>query len=1375
MATTPHLVYEFGPFQLDLGQRTLTRDGSPVALAPKVLDTLALLIEKRGRILAKDEMLEVLWPESFVEESNLSQNIFVLRKLLGDDRNGSTFIQTVPRRGYRFVAAVKELEVTPGLDRSTADYWNRHSPFRALQAFEPEDGWLFFGRDSEIADLLIRLATFPALAVVGNSGCGKSSLVRAGLVPALQAGRFSYRGGPVNSWRVVVFRPSAIPFDYLAEVLPKQLAPQLSLREQAEFIADCREKLPAGGDSLRNAISALASAASNHFGQQHILLVADQFEEIFTLTTDPHVRERYIDALMTAARMDSPIPVHLAIVLRADFYPHCLAHPAVTRCLENNLFNVPRMLQPQLRESVEKRMQLASAVAEPGLLDSLLEDAGSQPGNLPLLEHALAQLWDRSERSPRILTNRAYNEIGRLRGALGRHADEVYESLGDDTQKRLAQRIFLELVHLREGAQDTRRRVSKADLISLGSIERIESLLVRLVSSRLVSTGRESGEVFIEVAHEALIREWPALRNWVEENREELMLERRLGQAAAEWEALDYDSGALLRGARLVQAEEWISKHPGSSLLLRRFVEAGSEDRAEALRKEREAQERELARQRTVARLERRTAVRLRWLSSVLGVMLLVAVGAAFFAYHLEVLEKSRTLAAQSRELLPHDHGQALALAVRSWRTAPTNEAHLAIAKAFPELLSIMKHDGAVLHVAFSPDGQRIVTTSVDHSAKVWSANEGELLAVLQGHTGPVEAAEFSPDGKLIVTASDDNTARLWDGNTGRLLFTLRGHSGRVWSAVFSPDGQRILTASDDQTARVWGAADGASVAVLRGHTGTVGTAKFSPDGQRILTTSWDHTARVWDAIDGSPLLTLKHDAEIIEAAFSPDNKRIATAGMDNTVRVWDSGDGRLLFSLHHDGPVFDVKYSPEGHFIVTASQDRTARVWDSSDGRLLFTLRHDAAVRQASFSRQGRYMITSSADHTARLWNSSNGALLGVLEGHTDEVLRGAFSADGLRIVTISEDHTARLWNTVSGLSLSVLQGHTGHLTHIEFSRDGERLLTLGQDDTARVWNSGDGKLLATVWGKADGFLQAHFSPDGQRFITAGMDHTARIWNSSNGRLLATLEGHLGAVRQALFSPDGTRILTAGSDQTARIWDAADTALIAILQGHTASVVNAAFSPDGKHIVTTSKDNTARVWNSADGHVIAVLKGHSAPVWRAVFSPDGSRIVTSSFDNTARVWNASDGRLLATLTGHSDRVADADFSPNGRLIVTASWDHTARLWDSADYRLLAVLKGHTGKIITAAFSSGGQAILTASEDHTARMWNSTDGRLVATLEGHTDGLWHAVFSPDGSLATASLDQTARTWRVLTLNDVEAILSHGTMLPTHAPGLQSRH
>ena len=292
------LIYGFGEFRIDLGQRVLLRNGQELAVTPKCFDTLALLVENHGWLLQKEEMLSALWPKSYVEERNLNQQVYALRRILGDDRNGNSFIQTVQRRGYKFIAPVTQMEegvLEAARTSPQAAYWSQHTPFRSLQVFEPEDGWLFFGRKPETDELVERLGRSSVLVVAGNSGCGKSSLLRAGLIPALLQGRFRHEGLPVESWRVAVFRPSGAPFDYLAEVLAGQLAPELSLGEQAEFIADCRNKFPCDREALGSAVSALArlTAEGSKTGQGHVLLVADQFEEIFTLTTNPETRDRY--------------------------------------------------------------------------------------------------------------------------------------------------------------------------------------------------------------------------------------------------------------------------------------------------------------------------------------------------------------------------------------------------------------------------------------------------------------------------------------------------------------------------------------------------------------------------------------------------------------------------------------------------------------------------------------------------------------------------------------------------------------------------------------------------------------------------------------------------------------------------------------------------------------------------------------------------------------------------------------------------------------------------------------------------------------------------------------------------------------------------
>ncbi len=1370
--------YEFAGFRLDVANRVLVRQGQPVDLTPKVFDTLLLLVQNSGQILEKDELMRALWPDSFVEEGNLSQNIFVLRKTLGDDRNGNSLIQTIPRRGYRFVASIKQIDGSApengGLGSPStliADYWNCHSPFRSLQTFEPEDAWLFFGRDHEINDILEKLARFPVLAVIGNSGCGKSSLVRAGLIPALQSAKFFKNGAKVDSWHIAVFRPSGSPFDYLAEVLASQLAPELCLKEHAEFIADCRNKLASDPAALRNAITALLNATEHRekIDTTHVLLVADQFEEIFTLTAKQQARESYINALLAASGVNGAIAIHVVLVLRADFYAQCLEHEELSQSLQTNLYNVPRMNPKQLRESMERRLQMAAAQAEPGLIEGLLEEVGAEPGNLALLEHALGQLWDRCGGFGCTLTNQAYTDIGRLRGALERHADGVYASLGNDQSKKLAQKIFLELVHLGEevgigNSNDTRRRVSKSTLLSLGDANEVEQLLARLASSRLISTGESEQSPYVEVSHEALIREWSTLREWIATHRDSLRLERRLVQAAQEWVEIGRDPGALLQGARLAQAEEWLGTNPNAPASLSEFFHysIAARDRA-----------------------AHRKLIHSHLTSYGLGLLLLLTTGVAFFVYRLQLNEKSRALAAQAEEMQGRDGGLALGLAMRAWRTAKTEEARLAVTKTFPTLIATLDHDARVQNALFSPDGRRVVTASDDNSARVWNSENGHLLATLLGHTGKIIYAEFSPDGERIVTTSFDRTARIWRSADGAAIFTLQGHVDKLAGARFSPDGQRIITASWDCTARIWSSVNGSLLATLKGHTLAVTRAFFSNDGKRILTSSWDGTIRVWDGATYSLLVTLKGNGPISDAQFSPDRQRIVAGGGDHTARVWNSADGRLIYVFQHSKTVLRVAFSPDGRNIATASFDQV-HLWNLENGNLLTTFRdHSTEVTNVTFSSDGRLILTDSRDSSARVWSAIDGHLLATMQGSTQisssptdpsEIPSSStFSPDGHLVVAALGDTSARIWGIANaGQVTSVIQGDTGVITKMTVSPDGRYIATTSPDATTKIWNRADGHLVRALRGRIDSFYDTIFSADGNQIITVNGDitedpqkmNTARVWTIGNGKLVNLLQGHTGFVIGAQFSPDRSRIVTTSTDHTARIWSSSDGHLLIVLRGHSDSVRSAQFSPNGKLIVTTSDDQTARIWNSEDGSLRATLPGVS----KAHFSPDGQSIVTAGYDHDVRVWNSFNGRLLITLQGHSGGIWDAQFSPDGQRIVTASIDHNAGVWNSSDGRLLFMLQGHSDVVRKAQFLPSSQYIVTASYDYTARVWNSTNGRLLTTLAGHTNVVSNIGFCPEEKcIITSSFDQTVRIWHVVTLADIQQIFAKKPLISNQYP------
>jgi len=548
-------------------------------------------------------------------------------------------------------------------------------------------------------------------------------------------------------------------------------------------------------------------------------------------------------------------------------------------------------------------------------------------------------------------------------------------------------------------------------------------------------------------------------------------------------------------------------------------------------------------------------------------------------------------------------------------------------------LKTLRGHLDIVRSVAFSPDGQRIVTGSGDQTAKVWEAASGREMLALKGHSAAISSVAVSPDGQRIVTGSFDRTAKVWEAASGRDLLTLKGHSDRIHSVAFSLDGQRIVTGSLDRTAKVWEAASGRELLTHQGHSSGINSGAFSPDGQRIVTGSDDQTAKVWEAASGRDLLTLKgHSGAIRSVAFSPDGQRIVTGSEDQTAKVWEAASGRELLTLKgHSGGIGSVAFSPDGQRIVTGSFDRTAKVWEAASGRELLTLRgHSAQIWSVTFSPDGQRIVSGSGDQTAKVWEVASGRELPTLKGHRDQIWSVAFSPDGQRIVTGSDDQTAKVWEAATGRELLTLKGQSAGITSVAFSPDGQRIVTGSYDKTAKVWEAASGRELLTLKGHSGWTLPVAFSPDGQRIVSGSGDQTAKVWETASGRELLTLKGHSSLIWSVAFSPDGQRIVSGSGDQTAKVWEAASGRELLTLKGHSAAIRSVAFFPDGQRIVTGSSDQTAKVWEAASGRELLTLKGHSAGILSVAFSPDGQRIVTGSSDQTARVWEAARAEQVA-------------------------------------------------------------------------------------------------------------------------------------------------
>jgi WD40 repeat protein len=1279
-----------------------------------------------------------------------------------------------------------------------------HNPYKGLLAFQQADAMDFFGRDELVKQLITRLSepdeASRFLAVVGPSGSGKSSVVKAGLIPALRQGALPGS----DKWFVVEMTPGTNPFEELEVALLRiAVNPPSSLLEQLE--ADRR--------GLLRAVSRVLPDDGTD-----LLLLIDQFEETFTLVDDEVRRTQFMDSLLTAVS-DPRSRLRIIITLRADFYDRPLLYSEFGYLFRKHKEEVLPLAPEELREAIEKPAERAGLVLEPGLADAIINDVGKQPGTLPLLQYALTELYER--RQGNVLTLDAYRASGGAMGALARRADQLYAEL-DEPRQEAARQLFLRLVIPGEGTEDTRRRVAQAEVASLTGNEQAMHEVIELYGNyRLLAFDRDpvTRGPTIEVAHEALIRTWARLGIWLSTSREDLRMQRLLMAGAEEWRRSGYDPSFLLRGTKLAQFEDWRGK---TDMALAQdelaYLDASLDQRV----REEEARQQEEER---VKRLEINRQKLRQVLLVILAVAAVAGVALSAFAFNRSQVAIENEANAQTQAAVAVANaitatiaqGQALdqgRIAQTQAAIAQANAATATNALGEAELQAQIAATQAAI-----AEANAATATNAQGEALVQADAAATQAAIAQANaaTATIAQGEALVQANLAATQAAIAEANAATATIAQGEALVQADLAATQAAIAESESNRAeqnaaAAEASELRARVLAIASGAQAALGRGQPDVA--LALAVEANLIGVTNAEAQLALVNALSASYIRRRLDNQQVVDAvAYSPDGRYAAAGLADGQIVIWNLETGQIERRLRaHENAVTSVSFSPDGSRLASSSGDGVIYLWDFQacieDEPACEPVRdfsgHVGFVHAVAFSPDGTQLLSGSEEDENKLilWDVESGERLmifGAADIFGNGVLSVAFSPDGTKAAAGTWNSDLILFDLVRGVKLFSFENITFSVWGVDFSPDGRYVAGALGDGKAALWDAATGSLVRPMQGTDNvPVYSIRFTPDGDALLGASVNTTLTLWNVQTGGVIRRLQGHTNAVVSAAISSDGRSAISGSTDGDLIVWDLASFNQRAALIGHVDSVTSLAFSPDGRFALSASDDGTVIEWDLTSGSIARtiytpgspsavayspqgqcdpeggryalvgmgtgelliydretweeddarLLTKHTTAVTSAAFSPDACRVVSSSSAEII-IWDAETTEPVFDdpLVGHTDNIRAVAYSPNGRYIVSGAFDDTVILWDAQTGEPLHTYVGHSGDVTSVAFSPDSQTFISGSADTTVILWDVASRQNLYTFSGHTRFVNAVAFSADGKqIVSTSDDRTVLVW-----------------------------